>query len=165
MLDDADARKAQIRATFDRLAPEYDTAVPGCFAYFGRRLVECVGIAPGARVLDVATGRGAVLFPAIERAGPTGHVVGIDLAEQMVRTTNGEASAQGLGEPARVMDAEQLDFPDGSFSVVLCGFGVMFMPHLDHAAILIRPQWARQPRHLEGREHGGDLRQLATETA
>jgi SAM-dependent methyltransferase len=31
------------------------------------------------------------------------------------------------------MDAEQLDFPDGSFSVVLCGFGVMFMPHLDHA--------------------------------
>src|SRR5215471_4853979 len=100
MLDDADARKTQIRATFDRLAAEYDATVPGCFSYFGRRLVRCVGIGPGARVLDVATGRGAVLFPAIEGAGPSGHVVGIDLAEQMVRTTNAEASARGLGEPA-----------------------------------------------------------------
>ena len=31
------------------------------------------------------------------------------------------------------MDAERLDFPDASFDRVLCGFGVMFFPHLDRA--------------------------------
>jgi len=31
------------------------------------------------------------------------------------------------------MDAEQLDFPDATFDRVLCGFGVMFFPHLDRA--------------------------------
>ena len=31
------------------------------------------------------------------------------------------------------MDAEQLDFPDAAFDRVLCGFGVMFFPHLDQA--------------------------------
>ena len=133
MNDDAEARKAQMRAIFDRLAPEYDAAGPGCFAYFGRRLVQEVGIERGQRVLDVASGRGAVLFAAAEQVGPTGTVVGIDLAEGMVRATNDEASRRGLGAPVRVMDAERLDFPEATFSRVLCGFGLMFFPHLDRA--------------------------------
>src|ERR1700694_1372197 len=118
---------------FDRLAPEYDAVGPHCFAYFGRRLVEEVGITAGQHVLDVASGRGAVLFAATEKVGPTGSVVGIDLAEGMVRATNAEAGQRGLGAPVRVMDAERLDFPDAAFSRVLCGFGVMFFPHLDQA--------------------------------
>ncbi|HEY8601085.1 MAG TPA: hypothetical protein VIL85_21810 [Thermomicrobiales bacterium] len=32
-------RKAQTRAVFDRIVPEYDASGPGCFATFGRRLV------------------------------------------------------------------------------------------------------------------------------
>jgi ubiquinone/menaquinone biosynthesis C-methylase UbiE len=133
MNDDAEARKAQMKAIFDRLAPEYDAAGPGCFAYFGRRLVQEVGIEPGQRVLDVASGRGAVLFAAAEQVGPTGTVVGIDLAEGMVRAANEEASRRGLGAPVRVMDAERLDFRATTFSRVLCGFGLMFFPHLDRA--------------------------------
>ena len=31
------------------------------------------------------------------------------------------------------MDAEQLDFADGSFDVVLCGFGIMFFPDQNRA--------------------------------
>jgi ubiquinone/menaquinone biosynthesis C-methylase UbiE len=31
------------------------------------------------------------------------------------------------------MDAERLDFPEGAFSRVLCGFGLMFLTHLDLA--------------------------------
>ncbi len=133
MSADAAARKAQTRAFFDRIAPDYDAAGPGCFAHFGRRLVEVVGVAPGQRVLDVATGRGAVLFPAAERAGAAGTVVGIDLAEGMVRATDEEATRRGLAAQLRVMDAERLDFPDAAFDRVLCGFGVMFFPQLDLA--------------------------------
>jgi ubiquinone/menaquinone biosynthesis C-methylase UbiE len=127
MSDEANARKAEFRTVFDRLAPHYD-AGPGCFAHFGRRLIEVVTIEPGQRVLDVATGRGAVLFPAIERVGPEGEVVGIDLSEGMVRATSDEVARRGLRARVLVMDAEHLDFPDQSFDAVLCGFGIMFCP-------------------------------------
>lgn len=133
MSDDAAARKAQTRAVFDRLAPTYDAAGPGCFAYFGRQLVAEVGVEPGQHVLDVATGRGAVLFAAAEQVGPTGTVVGVDFAEGMVRATNAEVSQRRLSASVRVMDAEQLDFAEGAFERVLCGFGVMFFPNLDRA--------------------------------
>ena len=131
MSDDAEALKAQAAARFNAMAAEFDAQ--GAFAHFGQRLVEVVSIEPGQRVLDVATGRGAVLFSAAERAGETGEVVGVDLAENMVRAANEEAERRGLGTPVRVMDAEQLDFPDGTFDRVLCGFGLMFFPHQDQA--------------------------------
>lgn len=133
MSDDAATRKAQTRAIFDRIAPDYDMAGPGCFAHFGRRLVEVVGVEAGQRVLDVATGRGAALFPAAERVGPTGEVIGIDLAEGMVHITSDEAAQRGLTAQIRVMDAEHLDFPAATFDRVLCGFGVMFLPDLPQA--------------------------------
>jgi ubiquinone/menaquinone biosynthesis C-methylase UbiE len=69
--------------------------------------VEIVGIAPGQRVLDVASGRGAVLFPAVERVGSAGEAVGVDLAEGMVKAANEDAQRRGFGTPVRVMDAER----------------------------------------------------------
>jgi ubiquinone/menaquinone biosynthesis C-methylase UbiE len=84
-------------------------------------------------VLDVAYGRGAVLFPAAERVTLSGDVVGIDLSEEMVRATNAEAQRRGMDAPARLMEAERLEFAAATFSSVLCGFGLMFFPHLDRA--------------------------------
>lgn len=131
MRDDALTRKSETVAVFSSMATDFDSG--GAFAHFGQRLVEVVGIEPGQRVLDVATGRGAVLFPAVERVGPAGEPVGVDLAEGMVKAANEEAERRGSGTPVRVMDAERLDFPDAAFDHVLCGFGVMFFPHLDQA--------------------------------
>ena len=128
MRDESAARKARARALFNQLAPDYDRGGQWCFAHFGRHLVEMVGIAPGQRVLDVACGRGALLFPAAERAGAGGVAVGVDLAEGMVRVTRDEAARRGLPVDLRVMDAEQLDFPDASFDRVLCGFALMSFP-------------------------------------
>jgi ubiquinone/menaquinone biosynthesis C-methylase UbiE len=102
------------------------------FGHFGRRLVGAAGLHPGAQVLDVATGRGAVLFPAADRVGPSGRVVGIDLAPGMIEATRQDLRRRGLANvEVRVMNAEQLDFPTDSFDALLCGFGVMFFPHLD----------------------------------
>jgi ubiquinone/menaquinone biosynthesis C-methylase UbiE len=131
MGDDALTRKTETAASFNSRAAEFDRQ--GLFAHFGRRLVEVVGIGPGQHVLDVATGRGAVLFPAIERVGTTSEAVGVDLAEGMVQATNEEAERRGWGPRARIMDAEHLDFADAVFDRVLCGFGVMSFPHLDQA--------------------------------
>ena len=127
MTDSPENRKAQLQAQYSRLAPEYDA--DGGFAHFGRRLVEIVGIEPGQRVLDIASGRGAVLFPAAERVGETGHAEGIDLAEGMVQATNEDAERRSVRARVQVMDAEHLDFPDASFDRVVCGFGIMFLPN------------------------------------
>lgn len=124
--DGPETRKTQVAQQFSRLAPDYDSA--GCFAHFGRRLVEIVGVEPGQRVLDVASGRGAVLFPAAERVAPSGHAEGIDLAEGMVQATNADAERRDINARVRVMDAEHLEYPDASFDRVLCGFGIMFPP-------------------------------------
>jgi SAM-dependent methyltransferase len=128
MNDEQATRKARVRTQFNNIAADYD-AGPGCFAHFGRRLVAVSDLQPGQRVLDVASGRGAVLFPAAERIGGTGEVVGIDLADEMARATNEEAERRGLAVRVAVMDAERLDFPTASFDRVLCGFGVMFFPN------------------------------------
>jgi ubiquinone/menaquinone biosynthesis C-methylase UbiE len=133
MTDDAELRKAQIVEAFNRVAPDYDAAGVGCFAHFGQRLVERVGVESGQSVLDVATGRGAVLLAAAEHVGPSGTVVGIDLAEAMVEATRQEVARQSLFAEVRVMDAERLEFSDASLDRVLCGFGLMFFPRLDQA--------------------------------
>jgi O-methyltransferase / aklanonic acid methyltransferase len=115
---------------FSRSAPTYDQVGPRFFAHFGRRLVELADIPAGAAVLDVASGRGAVLFPAAERVGPTGRVIGIELAEGMVKETGEEIRRRGLTNvEIRQMDAEQLDFPDNAFDFVLCGFCLFMFPH------------------------------------
>ena len=75
-----------------------------------------------------------MLFPAAERVGPGGHVIGIDLAEGMARETEMEIQRRGLKQAeARQMDAEQLTFPDSSFDFVVCGFSLQFFPHLEKA--------------------------------
>jgi SAM-dependent methyltransferase len=137
MSKDHQARKVQAQALFNSVCPDYDFG-PGCFAHFGRRLVEVADIKADARVLDIASGRGAVLFPAAERVGANGEVVGIDLADVMVRATSEEGMRRGLKVDVSVMDAEELNFPDEAFDCVTCGFGIMFFPDQDRGLSQMR---------------------------
>jgi ubiquinone/menaquinone biosynthesis C-methylase UbiE len=125
-------RKSQAKIQFNAVAADYD-AGPGNFGYFGNRLAMAADIQPGQRVLDVACGRGAVLFPCAELAGQTGEAIGIDLSDKMVRATNSAAIERRIRTRALSMDAEHLDFADGTFDRVLCGFGVMFFPDQERA--------------------------------
>lgn len=132
MIDDPQARKATLAAVFDRSARSYSEIV--YFPKFGRRLVELAQLGNGAQVLDVACGRGAVLFPAAERVGPSGQVTGIDISAGMVRETAAEIDRRHLTQArALPMDAESLTFPDASFDVVTCAFALFFFPRLDRA--------------------------------
>lgn len=76
---DRQNRKRRVAALYTQVAADYAELGPPLFAHAGGRLVEIAGVAPADRVLDVATGRGAVLFPAAERIGPSGQVVGMTL--------------------------------------------------------------------------------------
>ena len=125
-------KKDVLQGVFTRSAASYEHI--RYFPIFGEWLVETAQIPEGAKVLDVACGRGAVLFPAAERVGSSGYVIGIDLAEGMARETQMEIQRRGLKQAeARQMDAENLAFPDSSFDFVLCGFSLQFFPHLEQA--------------------------------
>ena len=118
---------------FSRVASTYDTHGPRLMAQLGQRLVEASHITPGAHVLDVAASRGSVLFPAADQVGPNGRVIGIDLAENMVRETTADIQIAGRQNvEMRQMSADQLDFPDASFDRVLCGFALWFFPRPHH---------------------------------
>jgi ubiquinone/menaquinone biosynthesis C-methylase UbiE len=119
----------RIAAVFDRAAATYDQVGPPFFAHFGHRLVELAGCAPGEVVLDIATGRGAALFPASAAVGPSGHVIGIDIAPAMIAATRAEVAARGSANiTLQPMDAAALDFDDATFDTVVCGFAVFYLP-------------------------------------
>lgn len=125
--------KAWLAGVFDRAASTYDEVAGAYHDHFGGRLVELAGVGAGDAVLDVACGRGAVLVPAAARVGAAGRVVGVDLSPEMVRLARQRVEAAGLRADVGVMDAERLDVPDGSFSMVLCGFGMFFLPEPERA--------------------------------
>jgi len=153
------ATKQVIEEMFDGAAARYDREGPSIFQQFGARLVELMAMepvlspsaslrvnsveGPGARVLDVATGRGAVLVPAAQRVGARGHVIGIDLSRAMVeeaaraaREVVDPASSSGAGLSnfeTRKMDAEHLEFADASFDAATCAFALFFFPAMDAA--------------------------------
>jgi ubiquinone/menaquinone biosynthesis C-methylase UbiE len=126
--------KEAVDGVFSRAAATYDHIGPRLFSYFGPRLITHARIPAGAHLLDIATGRGAVLFPAAEAVGPTGRVHGIDLSAAMIEATRQEIAQRGLSHvTVQQMDAETLQFPDASFDVVCCGFAIFFFPQLEKA--------------------------------
>ena len=128
------ASKQLVEEIFDGAALRYDQAGPNLFRQFGERLVEWMNIPSGTRVLDVATGTGAVLIPAARQVGAGGHVIGVDLSNEMLAEADRAASASWLSnfELGR-MDAEQLQFADGVFNAVTCGFAIFFFPSMETA--------------------------------
>jgi SAM-dependent methyltransferase len=58
--------------------------------------LRLAGLRPGMRVLDVGCGPGDVSFVAADLVGPTGHVLGVDAASDIVELARGRAAERGL---------------------------------------------------------------------
>ncbi|GIH80346.1 class I SAM-dependent methyltransferase [Planobispora longispora] len=93
------------------------------------RLVELAGLAPGGRVLDVATGTGLVALAAARAVGPAGRVVGADVSAGMLREAERLLGEDGPDNVTYTRaDATRLDgFEPGSFDAVLCCAGIFYM--------------------------------------
>jgi arsenite methyltransferase len=95
------------------------------------RLVELVALPPGAQVLDVATGTGWAAIAAAQCVGPTGRVLGVDRAPDMLERARRKAAAAGLTNVEfREGDAARLDVGDQRFDVVLCASALFFVPDM-----------------------------------
>jgi len=89
----------------DRLARQERLIGASTHEYF-----RGAGIAPGMRVLDVGSGTGLVAFHAAELVGPSGEVIGTDLAPAAVAAANQAAAARAFpqvsfcqGNPAEMI--------------------------------------------------------------
>ncbi len=126
---DSTTYKATVARAFDRASTSDDRTGVEFFLPMGARLVDKVAPRPGERVLDVGCGLGACLFPAAERVGPAGSVLGIDIAEGAVEQARMLAEAGGYETVSvRVMDGEHPDLPERSFDVVTGSYSVIFLP-------------------------------------
>jgi SAM-dependent methyltransferase len=93
-------------------------------------VVERVDPKPGERLLDAATGTGAVAILAAKHGA---NVVGQDLAPVLLDTARERAAEEGVEVEFEVGDAEAMSYEDASFDIVTSTCGVMFAP--DHDAI------------------------------
>ena len=118
----------QVRAMFDRIAGVYDlmngVMTAGLHHRWRARAVDLAQVAPGDRVLDVATGTGDL---AIELASRGCSVVGSDFSEQMLD--------RARAKDARIEwawgDALDLQYDDGAFAAATVGFGARNFSDLD----------------------------------
>jgi ubiquinone/menaquinone biosynthesis C-methylase UbiE len=108
-------------------AAEYDRAFGHVTRYFTSFVLRAAHIAPGMRILDIATGTGLSAEAALGAVGSAGHVTAADISPEMA----GLARAR-LGDAPNTLvtveDAQALSFPDRSFDAVLCNLGLMFFP-------------------------------------
>jgi SAM-dependent methyltransferase len=121
-------------AAFNAAADHFDDEPLSFFARFGTELVSRCGVAPGERVLDVGCGTGHAALAAAEVVGPSGAVVGADLALPLLEVARAKASALEFEHVEFVEgDYRALGFPDGAFDVVLCSFAIFLVPDMPGA--------------------------------
>jgi SAM-dependent methyltransferase len=108
---------AGCRAAYDAHAAEYARVLDPTLTSMVERLAELADARRGVRLLDLATGTGAVARAAAARGAS---VVGIDVSAPML------AVARELSPEIdfRSADAHALPFPDEEFDVVVCGLAV-----------------------------------------
>ena len=82
---------------------------------------------PGERVIDIGCGSGTTLLELAARVGPTGHVLGADIATQSVERARQRIAEAGFGQSEAVLaDMSTHDFAPQSFDLAFSRLGVMF---------------------------------------
>ena len=126
--------QAAIITLFDGLAAGYDAPALRFFPFCADRLVHYVRPAPGQKILDVATGTGAVAVAMAQAVGPQGRVHAIDLSAAMLEKAAANVRKMALANvDFQHMDAGQLEFRKDYFHATVCSFGLFLLPNMGAA--------------------------------
>jgi phosphatidylethanolamine/phosphatidyl-N-methylethanolamine N-methyltransferase len=119
---DIEAHESKLYSEF---APLYDKIFGKIFYDRLERVIEDLGIPPGARVLEVGAGTGTS-FPAYPSHC---EITGIDLAPDMLARARQKIEENGWSHLKVIeMDALDLDFPDNTFDYVMAFHVVTVVP-------------------------------------
>ena len=129
--------KQMERAGFNRIAARYAEGAH-LRADLASALLDAAALAPGQRVLDLASGPGLLARDAALRVVPGGTVLATDIAEGMLAE-----GARRCGEHAdtpcfAAADAEHLCLADASVERVLAGLALFVFPHPERALAEMR---------------------------
>ena len=126
---DAQLQRRIQRYGWDRAVDFYEASWAAQLKPAQDVLLALADLKPGERVVDIACGTGLVTFRAAEAVGATGRVVATDISDKMMESTTKETTRRGLAHVHNQrMGAESLQFADGTFDVVLCALGLMYVP-------------------------------------
>jgi ubiquinone/menaquinone biosynthesis C-methylase UbiE len=121
--------QGEIRRQWEGAAPgwaKWEDTIAQWVAPATDAMFEMAGIAPGARVLDLASGAGSQTLHAARRVGGAGHVVASDISETMLHHVRENARAAGLENVSTLAGAaEDLELEAKSFDAVTCRLGLM----------------------------------------
>ncbi|MEA2826835.1 MAG: hypothetical protein QOG43_1274 [Actinomycetota bacterium] len=156
------------RATYDDASRDYEDASRDYWQHLSIRTVERLDLRPGDRVLDVPCGTGPSLIAAAERVGPSGRVIGLDYAGQMVAIARDKVSRRGLGHvEVHVGDMTAISPPEEPYDAVVCVLGVFFvddMPGLVRSFLdVVRPGTGRVAVAVFGERFVDPLRDVFVE--
>ncbi len=123
------AMTPEMSALKTRLKTTWESGDYGVFAkYLEKGALEFfdrLDISPGKKLLDIACGAGQLSMPAARRGID---VTAVDLAQNLVDQARARAHDEKLNIRVEQGDAEQLDFADGEFDIVMSLIGSMFAP-------------------------------------
>lgn len=128
--------KSQVPEVYRRAAAVYDLWGRVAESKARNRCLALAAIRDGEDVLEVAVGTG-LAFERILRSNPSGCNEGIDLTEEMLSRARERAERSGVTNyRLSIGDAYDLDFPDGTFDVVINNYMFDLLPGEDFPTVL-----------------------------
>lgn len=108
--------------TWNLVAPGYAAEIAPSFSRFAEDALQLAHLAPGERVLDVATGPGTLALAAARAGARTS---AIDFSPQMIAELGARAQRERITDlDVKVADARALPYEDESFDAVFSMFAL-----------------------------------------
>ena len=119
--------KRRVEGAFDSFAEEYDNVAGKSMTFFAGLLIRDLQIPENPRVLDVGCGTGVSTFQLMREVQGRGMFYGLDISQKMLDLARRRAADLGYANVEfKKGDAEQLDFPESSFDLVISNQAFFF---------------------------------------
>src|SRR5215510_14343196 len=137
--DLTDPAKIKTATTYNSASEHFDDSPLAFWDVSGRSTVDRLGLQPGNSILDVGCGTGASALPAAQIVGPTGKVIGVDLAEKLLEMARTKATQRQLQNVEfRLGDMTALGLPDNQFDAIVSVFSIFFVQDM---VSIVRELW------------------------
>ena len=121
--------KENVETSYQRNASNYDLAVKLFYPLIGlhiaeyrRRAVEHLNLKPGDTVVDIGCGTGLCFPLLMNKIGPNGHLIGIDISSEMLSHANKMVENAGWTNVQLIhSDIAKYEFPDGINGAISTG--------------------------------------------